>query len=215
MNYHFMSLGSNCAPILFLGPDRIKGPVDNVVITDAYILKFLIEGTYFDYVTNPKNFEMVEPQYGKGRPADPDQWFIYKYLRILHNDPRTSKYAEELSKRLKVFKEFLNKVRTQDNYYFTFCLNEALVNTNTHTLTDKTLYWVCEYLKKQGLIEKVIFVQTHAGKIPHSGYFNCYIENIQEWKEKYNLKVIDLYWNMPEEKDCLCEQFFSKIKESL
>ena len=38
----FMSIGSNCAPILFLGKDRIRGPIDNMAITDAYAIKFLI-----------------------------------------------------------------------------------------------------------------------------------------------------------------------------
>ncbi len=215
MDYHFMSLGSNCAPILFLGPDRIKGPVDNVVILDAYILKFLIDGTYFDYVTNPDNYKMINPWYGKSRPEDPDQWFEYKYLRIIHNDPRTPKYTEELKRRLETFKEFLKNVRTKDNYYFTFCMNEATVDTSTHRTTNNILYWVCEYLKSQGLLHKLIFVQTHAEKIAHGGWWNCYIHNINKWKNKYKFKVVELYWERDEDRDKLHKQFMDKVIKEL
>jgi len=211
----FMSIGSNCAPILFLGKNRIRGPIDNMAITDAYAIKFLIENTFFNYICDETNFIITNPKYGKGRPADPDVWFIYKYVNILHNDPRTDKFKVELKKRCELFNSFLANVKTNKNYYFTFCLNEAMVDTTTHKLKDKTLYYICEYLKSIALLDKVIFVQLHADNIAHGGYCNCYINDITDWSAKYNLKVINLYCEDKIIADDLYDQFNTKVKELL
>lgn len=210
---NFMSIGSNCACIHFLGPDRIKGPVDNMAITDAYILKYLIDNTLFEYISNNKNFKISKPRWGKGRQSDPDVWFVYKYLYIIHNDPRTKNFKEELKSRILRFNDFINKVKTQDNYYFTFCLNEWMVDTSNHKLKNKTFYYVCEYLKSINLLDKIIFVELHADNIPHGGYCNCYIQDMDEWKKKYNLKTIELFCEDKIDTLTLYNQFINKVKE--
>lgn len=211
----FMSIGSNCAPIYFLGPDRLRGPVDNMAITDTYILKYLVDNTLFEYITNSSNFKITNPKYGKGRKKDPDVWFIYKYLNIIHNDPRTNEFKMELKSRILRFNEFLNNVKTKNNYYFTFCLNESMVDTSTHKLKNKTFYYVCEYLKSVNLLEKTIFVELHADNISHGGWCNCYINNMTDYKLKYNLKVIELFNYNEINKDSLFQQFRKKIEEIL
>lgn len=211
-DYCFMSIGSNCAPILFLGPNRLRGPVDNIIIKDAYVLKFLVEGTYFSYIINKKNYTKEKPKY-LCRQNDPKFWTIYPYLCILHNDPESIQYREELTKRLITFNSFLQQVKTNPNYYFTFCLNEWIVDTKTHLLKTKTLYYVCEYLKSINLLSKVIFVQLHSDDISHGGYCNCYIKDIYKWKEKYNLKVIDLYSKDKIDGEELYQQFKTKVLE--
>ena len=134
---------------------------------------------------------------------------------ILHNDPENLSYQQELQNRLITFNDFLQKVQTDKNYYFTFCLNEWIVDTKTHKLKNKTLYYVCEYLKKINLLSKTIFVQLHSDSIPHGGYCNCYIQDMTWWKEKYNLKVVNLYSYKEINGDTLYEQFKEKVLEVL
>ena len=190
MNYEFMSIGTNCGPIEYLGPKRNKGPVDNVVIRDAWAIKYLVDNNYYNYICNEKNFNIVKPSY---HTFGPNEWFIYQYVKIIHNDPRLQSYKDELKKRCEAFNQFLTKVRENDNYYFTLTLNEDSVDTTTHCLKDRSLYWILEYLKKENLLNKTIFVQLHSDGIPHGQYCNCYINDIKWWREQYDLKVIDLY----------------------
>ena len=48
----FMSIGGNCACIGFLGKNRIKGPVDNVIVGKPKCLDLLFSNKYLDYIIN-------------------------------------------------------------------------------------------------------------------------------------------------------------------
>ena len=212
-DYKFMSIGSNCAGMLFLGKDRLKGPVDNVVILDAYAIKYLIDDIYYSYITDTNNYKLVKPSYGKARPQDPDNWYEYKYVRILHNDPSTDKYKKELLARLELFNSFLKNVKKTVNHYFVFTLNEYMCNTKTHTLQNKTFYYILNYLKSVNLLSKVIFVMMHAPGIPHGGYADCWLQDIDKFKNQYGLTVIELFSDKIIDSDKLQVDFKNKFMQ--
>ena len=46
----FMSIGGNCACIGFLGPNRLRGPVDNVIVGNAKCLELLLTDQYYNFI---------------------------------------------------------------------------------------------------------------------------------------------------------------------
>lgn len=157
MKYEFMQLGGNCACIGYLGKNRLKGPVDNVILKTTNLIKLLIENKYYDYLYNNT------PTLSKRTPGwDGDSPFFYQYpdVWIAHHNPQQEKYKKELKERIQRFNDFLKQVRETNTHFFTINLNEFMIDKGNHTLKKNTLKEILEYLQKISLLDKVIFIST-------------------------------------------------------
>ena len=158
MKYKFMQIYGNCTTVQCLGKNReFKGPVDNVITKGIKFLKILLEGDYLKYLQEHK------PIITARKPSMPgDHEYDYKYdiVEISHNDPRTEKSIIELTKRLNTFKQFKTKVLNDSEYYFIYSINQYDLNKETHKMNLNIFIENIEYLKKQGLLNKIIFVET-------------------------------------------------------
>ena len=186
-DYKFMQLAGNCACIGYLGKDRIRGPIDNVVTNGADFLKLILEGDYYTAVIDWAD-RAIQLKRIPNFEGDSEIAYKFKHILICHNDPRDKKYQQELHKRCLAFKEFLEKVKTTDTYYFTINLNENDVNRITHELNHKQIKNMIEYLKKINLLDKVIFVSTKHTD-PNS-WWNFYSNDFTAYVKKYSLKHV-------------------------
>ena len=50
----FMSIGAGCLSIYILPKDRLRGPVDNVLLTDPSTIDLLLNGEYCKHIANLK-----------------------------------------------------------------------------------------------------------------------------------------------------------------
>ena len=153
----FMQLFGNCACIGYLGSRRIKGPVDNVIGVNVNQIKLLFTKKYAEALASYP-FEKVKRKLS----FEGDYGFFHKFSFVwtVHHDPFTTKYKQELNKRLNLFYDFLEKVRHSENYYFTINLNEMLVDKKQHTLNEKTFVEIIEYLQAEQILDKCIFIGT-------------------------------------------------------
>ena len=47
---NFIALGGCCLSVYVLGPERIKGPVDNVLLFNKNSLELLLNNKYYSYI---------------------------------------------------------------------------------------------------------------------------------------------------------------------
>ena len=206
----FMQLAGNCASIGYLGKDRLKGPIDNVVTNGAGCIKLLIEGKYYKAVTDwaTKAIQLKrEPNF----EGDSLIAFKFKYVLICHNDPKTPEYQNELLIRCQRFNDFLEKIKTNSNYYFTINLNENDVNRITHKLNIKQIEATIKYLEDIKLLNRVIFISTkHQNS---ASWWNFYSSEFDFFIKKFKLKhiVIENF----DFKENTHNQFINKVKEVL
>lgn len=186
--YKFMQIYGNCTAVHILGKDRIKGPVDNVITKGIDFLEVFLHGDYLSYIKNHT------PIVSERIPANPkDHPFLYEYpiVSILHNDPRTEKSYKNLQKRLDNFKDFKQKVLTDKNYYFIYSLNDWDVDKTTHKVFINKFIQNLDFLKKEKLLDKIIFVETRNYERPNS-FWNFWATNVKEIIKKYNLKYVQV-----------------------
>lgn len=184
-----MQLCGNCACLGYLGKDRIKGPVDNIVGNGTNMIKALIENRYWsEILVGPLKKKKREPSF------EGDSLFEYHFNSgiICHNDPTSQKYQEHLFVRLQDLDFHLHQVRNNPNYYFTINLNEWYIDKKTQTLIGDRLEDSILYLQSQGILDKVIFIGTKYGKKKRL-WFHYYSDEVEPLIKKYNLKYIDLF----------------------
>lgn len=187
--FKFMQLCGNCACLGYLGKDRIKGPVDNVVGNGTELIKALINSTYLNEIlAGPLKIKKREPSF----EGDCENEYHFKSGIICHNDPTKEKYQKHLSDRLQDFQNHLNLVKTDSNYYFTINLNEWYIDKKTQTLIENRLEDSIIFLKEVGILDKVIFIGTKYGKKKRL-WFHYYSDEVNPLIKKYNLKYIDLF----------------------
>ena len=103
MEYKFMQIYGSCAAVHYLGPDRIKGPVDNVIAKGVGLLNALLNNTYLEHL------QVQIPEVKQRNPifeGDSPVYYCYDIVNIVHEDPRTEKYQIALQKRLNNFNYF-------------------------------------------------------------------------------------------------------------
>ena len=153
----FMQLFGNCACIKYLGKDRLKGPVDNVICTNIKAIKLLLSNKYYETLMSaPYTTEVHKPMFKK----DSTIKYNFEFVQILHINPFTEDHKKELKTRILRFNNFYKKVLSNSFYYFTISLNSALVDRITHKINKKLCEELINYLKEQKLLDKCIFVGT-------------------------------------------------------
>jgi len=214
----FMSIGCNCADIGFLGKDRIKGPVDNVDILRHEIFELLLSNKYFDLIKNGKYIKIDKKSWQFGWPND--YAFIFYYLRsdgerlirLEHEDVKTIKYEEELLKRCLVFNDFYTKVLSDNNYYFTFCFNEIVIDNNKSKICSRG--FIEESINifiKYKILDKIIFVGTKTSNKDNVWNYNS--EEFKYYIDKYNLKYIEIENNDIWDNEECHKQFLDKVSK--
>ena len=139
----FMSIGGYCVGLYALGPNRIKGPVDNVLLLNAWAFKLLLEDKYYNYfITAPKQ------KYSEIR-------YNFKDIRIYHNNIEDPKYLIELKKRTETLKHFLSDIKTNKNKYLIFAIPHTFY---TNKKLNSELEKCIKYLKEKNILDKVIFI---------------------------------------------------------
>lgn len=208
--YKFISIGSNCACLGYLGSDRIKGPVDNMISTKGSVcVEALFSGNIVDEIVNNPPLEITNRN--KGYPTDSDKAYIYKSYTVCHNNPVTEKFKEEFLKRYKNFKDFYNHIN-EPNHYFTYSF-EREVDKVSHLVNDIEMINILEYLKELNLLDKTLFVSTRNERVKNN--WNYYATNINSYIEKYDLKHIEIVDTNIFHPEATVEQFQSKIKKVL
>ncbi len=221
--YYVMQLAGNCAGMGYLGDDRIRGPVDNVVTKGKKCLEALFNNTYFDRVKNgPCTVTRRDRQF----EGDSDYLFDYPFVKILHNNITNPEYLESLYKRIECFNDFYKKVktRTEKDHFFTINLNEYDLTyfSKDFKLKGTNFVEMLDYLQEQGICEQCILVLTKIEREPAIewvDFTNEYIEDdiVDKLVKKYHIncfKIInDDVWTTKESSEQFTNQFIKLIKD--
>lgn len=199
--YYVMQLAGNCAGLGYLGNNRTKGPVDNVVTKGKKCLEALFSNTYFEQVKNgPCITTRKTPQFEN----DAEYMFEYPFVKILHNNITDPKYLDSLFKRIESFNDFYKKVKTrkEKDHFFTINLNEydLAYFSKDFKLKGNNFMEMLDYLQEIGICEQCILVLTKLDKSPTIDYVdfaNEYIEDdaVAELVNKYHISCFKIINN--------------------
>jgi len=207
-NYKFMQLSGNCACIGYLGKNRLKGPVDNVVTNGSGCIELLLSGQYYKSIIQWADKAIVT----KRNPnfiGDSEVAYKFKYVQIVHNNPTLPAYQEELQKRYDTFLSFFEDVKTDRVSYFTINLNENDVDRLTHKLNRGQVLNIIDCLKKYNILDKVIFISTQHSLA--TSWWNFYSSEFNSLAKELGLKhviITDLDYT-----ENTHDQFYKKVKE--
>lgn len=207
--YHFMQLAGDCSCLGYLGLDRIRGPVDNVLTKGYKCIEKLINDLYYDEICNTKPDLYKHKKYFKG---DIETTYDYPDVQIIHNDPLSVEYLQELKARCIVFKDFYKKVISNDNYYFTINFNSFDVDKNNNEINNN-INKTINYLKEKDILDKTIFIGLRATE---EGRGNKHPNNIEYYKKLYNIRYIEIInndiWTSKLIDNCY-KQFITKLED--
>lgn len=210
MKYNFMQLFGNCACIGYLGKDRYKGPVDNVIGINSHLIKLLLENRYYTDFIKAKYSKTPHKPFFKN---DYEYYSNYYCVRIVHENPDTEKYRQILKERCENFNSFYKKVISEDNYYFTITLNESMIDKKQNTLKGNCLIDVINMIKKYNLSDKVIFVGTIA--LDSTNVWNYHSDEATKLLKENSLKYIEIknlnIWDTEESQ----KQFITEVYKLL
>ena len=158
-NLKFMSIGSNCYGMAYMGEQRVRGPIDNFLAMKGFSSTItLFEGTIENEILNTK------PKEFKGSPRQFEVTFLYDNFWIVHNDARTNKFKEEFQRRIQNFNEFYKNIDLPDHWFiynlgqFDIKFSDGIgKGINTQEPTDYFLKGL-EYIKSLDILNKIIFV---------------------------------------------------------
>lgn len=203
----FMSIGGNCAPIGFLGKDRIRGPVDNLAgVRDKLCFECLFDGTFLEDFKKEPKIENRHPGY----TGDSDKAYIYEHYAVCHNNPFEEKYKIELKKRYETFLDFYSHIELPA-YYFTYSLNTEISKTRNKIQNKELIDKEISFLKDKGLFQKTIFVGTKNVNVKNN--WNYYAKEFEEeypdvlYVELLDLNVFDPVKSFEQFKGKICALF--------
>lgn len=204
----FMQLSGNCACIGYLGKNRLKGPIDNVVTNGSGCIELLLSGQYYNSIVQWADKAIVS----KRNPnfiGDSDVAYKFKYVQIVHNNPTLPAYQAELQKRYNIFLNFFEAVKTDQVSYFTINLNENDVDRITHKLNRDHILGIIDCLKKYNILHKVIFISTKHRLA--TSWWNFYSDEFNSLANELGLKhiiITDLDYT-----ENTYNQFYKKVEE--
>lgn len=188
---NFIALGGCCLSVYVLGPERIKGPVDNVLLFNKNSLELLLNNKYYSYI---KHHDPIRSKKANIVPWEPE--FNYEYpdmVRVVHNNVDDPKFKPELKKRVNVFNRFYQKFKTDKSKYFIFCIPYSMVNKGE--LIDNRLEECIQLLQEYKVLDRTIFIGARkSNKVEKDVWYDNYLtyENVTYLKTKYNIKYIEL-----------------------
>lgn len=208
-DYHFMQLAGDCSCLGYLGNDRLRGPVDNVLTKGYKCIEKLLNNEYYNEIVNIKPELHKHKKYFTG---DIETSYDYPNVQIIHNHPTDISYLNELKARCIVFNDFYKKVLTEENYYFTVNFNSFDLDTNNNEINENIRKTI-EFLKEKNLLDKTIFVGLRATE-KYRG--NKHPHNIKYYETLYNIKYIEIInnevWDANLIDKCY-EQFIRKFED--
>ena len=140
----FMSIGSNCGDIFFLGKNRVRGPIDNVNLYKGLINvdDVLSEKLLQDVIS--KNFDEIERRGQK----------VYRcretFIEFWHNNPNEEKFLVEFKRRY----DNLRKALKDESFYFTY--NPAWTDSKDGKNLENSFYKGLQVLERYGIKDRVI-----------------------------------------------------------
>lgn len=197
-NLKFMSIGSNCYGMAYMGEQRVRGPIDNVLATKGLTSAIsLFNGTLENEILNT-----IPKEYAKTNPSQNDITFRYENFWVVHNDVRTDKFKEEFHKRIQNFNDFYKNIKLPE-YWFIYNLGQFDVKfsagvgrgENTEIPTEYFLSGL-DYMKKLGLTNKIIFV-GNLHSIPRTNFAKFNSSIIKEMVPYY-VNITDICLPRPE-----------------
>ena len=216
---NFIAIGGCCLSVYVLGPQRIKGPVDNVLIFNKNALDLLLNNKYYSYI---KHHTPLKTRKANIVPWEPE--FNYEYtdfVRIVHNNVEDSKFKPELKKRVNIFNKFYNEFKSDKNKHFIFTIPYSMVDNGK--LIDKKLEECIILLKEYNILNRTIFIGSKkSDKVNWKVWYNNYLdlESLNYLSAKYNIKYLELNDVIItrkgyQQKIKLQEQFINKISNFL
>lgn len=210
-DYHFMQLAGDCSGIGYLGNNRLKGPVDNVITKGAKCIKALLDNTYYEQITTetPTTYP-----HKKWYENDSDITYDYDLVQIVHNNPSDIEYQVELKTRCILLSDFYKNILAKNNFYFTINFNNldlTIDNEDKNNSIENTIKTLQEY----NILDRVIFVGLRATK---GSYSNRHPINIDYYKKTYSIKYVEITNNdvcNPSEIDRCHKQFLTQFKENI
>ena len=197
-NLKFMSIGSNCYGMAYMGEQRVRGPIDNVLALKGLSSSIsLFERTLENEILNT-----TPKVYNKTNPSQFDITFKYENFWIVHNDVRTKEFKEEFHKRIQNFEEFRKNINLPD-HWFVYNLGQFDVKftdgigkgENTEEPTEFFLNGL-KYITKLGILDKIIFVgNTHSEPRKDFAKFNS---KIIKGLVPYYVDITDIQMKYPE-----------------
>lgn len=197
-NLKFMSIGSNCYGMAYMGEQRVRGPIDNVLALKGLSSSIsLFEGTLENEILNT-----TPKVYNKTNPSQFDITFKYENFWIVHNDVRTKEFKEEFHRRIQNFEEFRKNISLPD-HWFVYNLGQFDVKftdgigkgNNTEEPTDYFLNGL-DYITKLGILDKIIFVgNIHSEPRKNFAKFNS---KIIKGLVPYYVDITDIQMKYPE-----------------
>ena len=186
--YYFMQLAGDCSCLGYLGMNRLRGPVDNVLTKGCACIEKLLNDEYYDEIYSDTPNLLKHNKYFKD---DIETTYDYPSVQIVHNDAKSESYLNELKARCIVFKDFYNKVLTDDRYYFTVNFNSLDLDKDNNEINNNILNTI-EMLAKYNILNKTVFVGL---KATENGRSNKHPNNINYYKELYGIKYIEIVNN--------------------
>lgn len=206
----FMSIGSNCYNIAFLGNYRVRGPIDNILSLKGLSSTVkLFDGTFEEEILNSPPWNIEFKKNSKNILV-----YTYEDFQIIHNDPLTEKFKKKSKRRLQSLETFSKEVRTNPNFYFVYTLGihdvkyesgEPGKGKSTEELTHFFLEGL-EALKNFIDLNKVIFVGTFQKEVS-IGWAKNHSKQVAELGLKY-VEITDVYMPAPRQNQ---EDFLSAV----
>ena len=210
-NLKFMSIGSNCYGMAYMGEQRVRGPIDNVLALKGLTSSIsLFEGTLENEILHTTPIECK-----KTNPSQNDITFKYKNFWIVHNDVKTEKFKEEFHKRILNFTNFYKNINSPE-YWFIYNLGQFDVKfadgigrgTNTEEPTDFFIRGL-EYIKNLNLLNKVIFV-GNVHSIPRKNFAKFNSQIIRDMVPYY-VDIVDINLKRPLNNQKEFQEFLKSI----
>lgn len=154
-NLKLMSIGTNC---LFSNIVTYKSPLDRIYIKNTNSLKLLLNKNYIKTFLSENFLNRIDLGWKSQYCFDSD---ILGFV-ISHHDPNDQKFQINHIKRVLNFYKFLNKVYSDENYYFLLSFSRSSKELDNSTLLDEYIHFLSENnLNKKHLF----FVKKNIQKI--------------------------------------------------
>lgn len=125
-----MSVGTNC---LFSNIVTYKGPLDHIYIKNTNSLKLLFNKSYIKIFLSENFLNNTDLGWKTPYCFDSDTLGII----ICHHNPNNQKFQLNHIKRVLNFYKFLNKVYSDENYYFLLSFSRSSKELDNSTLIDE------------------------------------------------------------------------------
>lgn len=211
----FMSIGGYCLNLWVLGKNRIRGPIDNVLMISAETIKLLLENKYYSYLKHHTPCKMPR--------KDLPERYCFQYdnlVQIYHNNVYSEKFKPELKKRVNNLNKFYKNLLTNKDYYFVFCIPHTWVDINNGELKNNELEKCILYFKQYNILDKIIFIgNRQAISIKPNMWYNTYLNTdvLDYFIENYQIKYLELSDTIIEKNNNkkieeIHKQFIKKLK---